>query len=115
MALVFLLIGGLATYAQGMMQSARGQNVSRLNDQSVVQAIKDENDIDVVRKKALYYSDLALGIQKRRYEEADQKYYDARLLSFFVAGVFLLGAGMVFFLRKDGDSGNAPSDPNEST
>jgi len=99
MAVVFLLIGGLSTYALNLTQSTHQQSAARLIDQSPVQAIKDEDDIERARLKALYYLQLARDIQQRRYEEADQKYYDARLLSFFVAAAFLIGTIMVGFWR----------------
>jgi hypothetical protein len=109
MALVFLLIGGLSTYALSLIQPIHEQTMARLIDQGTVQAIKDEGDIERARLKALYYLDLARDIQKRRYEEVDQKYYDARLLSIVVAAAFLIGASMVASWRPGSHSNKPPT------
>ncbi|HXC40248.1 MAG TPA: hypothetical protein VN667_15020 [Burkholderiales bacterium] len=78
-----------------MTQPAHLQGAGRLINQDNIQSIKNDEDIEHVRAKALYYLELAHGLQQSKYEEADRKYYDVRLLSTFAIIAFLVETIMI--------------------
>lgn len=110
MILIFLAIGAVSEYASSLEQPAQQQGAQRLFDQAKVQAIRDDADIERVRGQALYYLELARDMQARKYEAADLRYYDVRMVAFMASGLFLLVALLVALWRPAA-AGHAPGTP----
>ena len=113
MVLIFVAVGIVSDYALGLAQPAQEQGAQRLFDQTKVQSIKDETDLERVRGQALYYMDLARDMQARKYDEADLKYYDVGRVAYFAGAAFVL-AGLLIALWRPAASVKSPVLPAQN-
>ena len=96
-ALAFVLIGSLSVYSLEFTKPNRASE-SPAFASKVRLAIENEQAVDVVRGRALYYFDIARDMRRARMEDEAGVYSDVRTLSFAVAGLFLLGGIMALLL-----------------
>jgi hypothetical protein len=102
-AALFLIVGGLSIYVQGVLQPDPSHlRVPPAFDVPAMQSILDEKDEEQLRSKALFYYQLARDFRKARYEANEGYLSELRWLSFFVAGLFAIGGGLVLAPRKSG-------------
>ena len=95
-ATLFVLIGGLSVYALSMVQPSQAQiAVPPAFTSSALQSVAEEKDLEKLRSQALFYYELAREMRKARHAAAEGYFYDVRLLSFFVAGLFAIGGLLV--------------------
>ena len=96
-ALAFGLIGLLSVYSLDYVKPNRASE-SPAFASNVRQAIEAEQGVEVVRGRALFYFDIARDLRKARADDDAGIYQDARILSFAVAGLFLLGGILALLL-----------------
>jgi hypothetical protein len=98
---LFLLIGLLSIYAMSIVQPGTGQiSVPPAFNVAALQAISEEKEIEKVRSQAVFYYELARDFRKARYAATEGYLYDVRVLSFFVAGLFVIGGLLVIVPAK---------------
>jgi hypothetical protein len=96
-ALVFTIIGSLSTYSLDLMKPNRANDSPVFAKESQL-AIEQEPSIDAVRARALYYFGIARDIRRARVADDTRTYYDVRILSFVVAGLFVIGGILALLL-----------------
>ena len=98
-AFIFLAIGLLTVHTMDVIRPNRqveGQALVRLSRESVL----EENDMEKLRSRALFYFELAQNLRKAKTEEIEHGFYDLRLVTFIVAGIFTLGGLLLLKLPK---------------
>ncbi len=101
-AVVFLLIGYLSVYSLDLVKPNRA-NESPAFAKEARLAVEAEQGVDALRARALFYFDVARDIRRARVQDDVRTYYDAQVLSFVVAGLFLFGGLMAFLLPSSPD------------
>lgn len=97
-AVLFLLVGVLSVYALTIVQPSPNQvEAPPAFNLSALQAITEEKDLEKLRSQAVFYYELARDFRKARHAATEGYLYDVRVLSFFVAGLFLIGGLLVLF------------------
>jgi hypothetical protein len=96
-AAIFGLIGLLSIYARDIAQPARFAQIPAFTEASRA-AVAEEQNIEQLRERAVSYFTLARDLKRARFEDTDRIYYDAKVLSFAVAGLFMLGALLLLLL-----------------
>ena len=95
-AALFALIGGLSVYALSVVQPGNAQiAVPPAFTVSAFRSVAQEKEIEKLRSQAIFYYELARDMRKARHEATEGYFYDVRLLSFFVAGLFAIGGLLV--------------------
>lgn len=93
---LFVLIGLLSIYALSIVAPSANQvEVPPAFNLSALQAISEEKEPEKLRSQAVFYFELAREFRKARYAAAEGYLYDVRVLAFFVAGLFAIGALLV--------------------
>ena len=96
-ALAFLLIGLLSVYSLDYTKPNRA-NESPVLANNARLAIENEQTVEVIRGRALFYFDIARDMRRARMQDDSSFYEDVRILSFAVAGLFLLGGILALLL-----------------
>ena len=105
-ALILLSIGFLTVYAgDAMKQSSRLTELPNFDAPSR-RAIEEQQELDPLRSRALFYFDLAHELKKARNIDSTRYFYDARTVVWLLAALFILGGLMTLTLPKD-----KPQDP----
>jgi len=89
-AFIFLAIGLLTVHTMDVIRPNRqveGQSLVKLSRE----AILEEKDLEMLRSRTVFYFELAQDLRKAKTEEIEQGFYDLRLVTFVVAGIFTLG------------------------
>jgi hypothetical protein len=89
-AVVFLIIGSLSVYTLDYIKPNRANESPVLANKARL-SIESEQMIEVVRGQALFYFDVARDMRRARVDDETGTFYDVRILSFAVAGLFALG------------------------
>ena len=58
--------------------------------------------VEMLRSRTVFYFELAQDLRKAKTEEIEQGFYDLRLVTFVVAGIFTLGGLLLLLLPKPG-------------
>jgi hypothetical protein len=101
-AIVFLLIGFLSVYSLDLIRPNRANEAPAFAKEARL-AVEEEQGIDALRGRALFYFDVARDIRRARVQDDVRTYYDAKVLSFVVAALFLLGGLMAILLPRMGE------------
>jgi hypothetical protein len=100
-ALILLSIGFVTVYAgDAMKQSSRLTELPNF-DATSRKAIEEQQDLDPLRARALFYFDLAHELKKARNTDSTRYFYDARTVVWVLAALFVLGGLMTLTLPKD--------------
>jgi hypothetical protein len=95
-AVLFTLVGLLSIYVLSVVQPGASQvAVPPAFNTEALRSITEENDNDKLRSRAIFYYELARDFRKSRHAATEGYLYDVRLLSFFVAGLFVIGGLLV--------------------
>jgi hypothetical protein len=97
--LAFLLIGTLSVYSLDYTKPNRA-NESPAFAGNARLAIESEKEVDAVRDRALFYFDVARDMRRARMQDDSSFYEDVRILSFAVAGLFMLGGILALLLPR---------------
>jgi hypothetical protein len=89
-ALIFVLVGYVSIYARSVAQPAHFSDLPVFTEASRTLIAQDQ-ELEHLRERAITYFDLARALKKARFEDTESVYYDVRLLSFYVAGLFAFG------------------------
>jgi hypothetical protein len=100
-ALILLTIGFLTVYAGGAMQQASRLTELPNFDANSRQAIEQQQELDPLRSRALFYFDLAHELKKARNSDNTRYFYDARTVVWLLAALFILGGLMTLTLPSD--------------
>jgi len=103
-ALAFLIIGALSVYSLEYMKPNRAGEPPNLAGKAR-QAIENEQSVEVVRGRALFYFDIARDMRRARVEDETSTSYDVRILAFAVAGLFALGGILALLLPPERPAG----------
>jgi hypothetical protein len=93
-------IAGLLAFIGAMsILGADASQIKRLNDLPSFNAeargyITDEQDIEKLRARALFYFDVARDLKRARTDDSQKLFKDASTLAFFVAALFAAAGGM---------------------
>ena len=109
-AAIFVLIGLLSAYSLDLVHPSRGKEREALGKEARV-LIEEEREIEPVRARALYYFDTLRGMRQARVQDTEHLYNDVRLLSFVVAGLFVLGGVLTLLLPSLPPSAPKPARP----
>ena len=99
LALMFVVIGALtmATFEHFLNRPA----VAALPfDPASAQAIRDEQDIEKLRSRAVFYFDLGRDLKRARYSDTDTLVHDFRFLCFLLGAIFTVGGAMSLVTMK---------------
>lgn len=100
-AALFLLVGGLSVYALGIVTPGSSQvSVPPAFTASALKSISEEKEVEKLRSTAVFYYELARDMRKARHAATEGYLYDVQLLSFFVAGLFLVGGLLMLVPQK---------------
>ena len=95
-AVLFSVVGLLSIYVLSVVQPGTAQlAVPPAFNSEALRSITEENDADKLRSRAIFYYELARDFRKARHAATEGYLYDVRLLSFFVAGLFVIGGLLV--------------------
>ena len=100
-AFIFLAIGLLTVHTMDVIRPNRqveGQSLVKLSREAIV----EEKDLEQLRSRTLFYFALAQDLRKAKTEEIEHGFYDLRLVTFIVAGIFTLGGLLLLLLPKPG-------------
>jgi hypothetical protein len=89
-ALVFLVVGALSVYSLDLVKPGRATESAAFS-KTAQSAIEEEPVIENVRARALFYFSAARDIRRARLNDEVSVYYDLRVLSLVVAGLFAIG------------------------
>ncbi len=98
-AVIFLAIGLMTVHTMDVIRPNRqveGQSLVKLSRDSIL----EEADLEKLRSRTLFYFELARDLRKAKTGEIEQAFYDIRLLTFVVAGIFAFGGVLLFALPK---------------
>ena len=98
-AFIFLAIGLMTVHTMDVIRPNRqveGHTLVKLSRD----AILEEANIEELRSRALFYFELARDMRKAKTEEIEQGFYDIRLLTFVVAGIFTFGGVLLLALPR---------------
>lgn len=98
-ALIFLAIALLTVHTMDVIRPNRqveGQTLTKLSREGIL----EEKDLEQMRSRALFYFELAQELRKAKTGEIEQQFYDIRMLTFVVAGIFTLGGLLLLGLPK---------------
>lgn len=98
-AAIFLVIGLMTVHTMDMVRPNRqveGQALVKLSRDSVL----EEKDLEMLRSRAVFYFELAQELRKAKTEEIEHGFYDLRLVTFVVAGIFTLGGLLLLGLPR---------------
>jgi len=98
-AFIFLAIGLLTVHTMDVIRPNRqveGQALVKLSRD----AILEEKDLELLRSRTVFYFELAQDLRKAKTEEIEQGFYDLRLVTFVVAGIFTVGGLLLLALPK---------------
>ena len=98
-AFIFLAIGLLTAHTMDVIRPNRqveAQTLVKLSRESIL----EEANLEQLRSRALFYFELARDLRKAKTEEIEQGFYDIRLLTFVVAGIFTFGGLLLLALPK---------------
>jgi hypothetical protein len=98
-ALVFLLIAGLSTYSLDLVRPNRAREHAAFSGESKL-AVVEEQSIDQLRSRALFYFDIARNIRLARMQDEVRVFNDAQFLSFAVAILFLASGILAILLPR---------------
>jgi len=96
---IFLAIGLLTVHTMDVVRPNRqveGQSLVKLSRDSIL----EEKDLDQLRSRAVFYFELAQDLRRAKTVEIEEGFYDLRLVTFVVAGVFTLGGLLLLGLPK---------------
>jgi hypothetical protein len=102
-AVIFLVIGLMTVHTMDVIRPNRqveGLTLVKLSRD----ALLEEASLEQLRSRALFYFELARDLRKAKTEEIEHAFYDIRLLTFVVAGIFTFGGLLLLALPKP--SGN---------
>ena len=98
-ASIFLAIGLMTAHTMDVIRPNRqveGHTLVKLSRDAIVEEAK----IEELRSRALFYFELARDMRKAKTEEIEQGFYDIRLLTFVVAGIFTFGGVLLLALPR---------------
>lgn len=98
-AFIFLAIGLLTVHTMDVIRPNRQVESLSLATLSR-EGILEEKNLEMLRSRAMFYFELAQDMRKAKTSEIEQGFYDIRLLTFVVAGVFTFG-GLLLLPRPD--------------
>src|SRR5258705_10658207 len=101
-AMVFIVIGSLSVYSLDLVRPNRASEPIAFAKEARL-AIAEEQSIDAVRARTLYYFDIARDMRRARLRDEVETYNDVRILSFVVAGLFLVGGAPALLLPAPQD------------
>jgi len=90
-------IAGLLAFVGAMsVFGADAAQIKRLNDLPSFNAesrayVTDENDLERLRTRTLFYFDVARDLKRARTDDGSKVFKDASTLAFFVAALFAIG------------------------
>ena len=96
-AVAFLVIGALSVYSLDYMKPNRANESPALATKARL-AIENEQALEVVRGRALFYFDISRDMRRARVEDETESYSDVRTLAFAVAALFALGGILALLL-----------------
>ena len=97
-ALILVVVGMLSVYAVDALQpSSRVTEMPTFGNDSR-QVLEQQQELDALRARALFYFDLARELKKARSVDNTRYFYDARTLAIMVAGLFALAGVMILTL-----------------
>jgi len=102
-AAVFVLIGILSIYTLDLAKPNRDNELPAFAKGERL-VIEQEQDIEAIRGRALFYFDIARGIRRARLQDESHVYNDIRILAFVVAGMFAVGGILALLLPREGTS-----------
>lgn len=98
MALILVIAGAFSGYTvQAIEQSSRVTELPTF-DNEARGALEKQQDMELLRARALFYFDISRELKRARSYETLQLIYDARRLLFIMAGLFALGGLLVAVL-----------------
>jgi len=100
-AFIFLVIGLLTAHTLDVIRPNRQVEAQTLVKLSR-DAILEESNLEQLRSRAIFYFELARDLRKAKTEEIEHGFYDIRLLTFVVAGVFTFGGLLLLLLPRPG-------------
>jgi hypothetical protein len=101
-ALVFLLIGFLSVYSLDLVKPNRANEPIALAKEARL-AIEQEQAVEALRGRAFFYFDTARDMRRARVQDDVRTYYDAQVISFVVAALFVVGGLMSILLPRAGE------------
>jgi hypothetical protein len=107
-ALILLTVGFATVYAgDAMQQSSRLTELPNFDVPSR-KAIEEQQELDPLRSRALFYFDLAHELKKARNIDSTRYFYDARTIVWVLAALFILAGLMTLTLPRDSVKEPAP-------
>ena len=71
-------------------------------DPASAKAMNEEQDIEKLRARAMFYFELARDFRKARYSDTDTLVRDFRFLCFLLGAIFTVGGAMAFVTFRNG-------------
>lgn len=96
-ALIFAAIGALSLVA---LDPFTNRTVLPPFDQASHVAIQEEQDLEHLRSRAVFYFELGRDLKRARYIDSDILFHDLRSLCFILAATFGLGGVMAFLATR---------------
>ena len=98
-ALILVVVGFVSVYAvDALQQPSRRVTEMPTFDGDSRQALEQQQDLEQLRARSLFYFDLAKELKKARSVDTTRLFYDARTLAIMVAGLFVLGGVLILSL-----------------
>ena len=97
-ALILVVVGFVSVYAVDALQQPSRVTQMPTFDGDSRQALEQQQDLEQLRARSLYYFDLAKELKKARTVDTTRLFYDARTLAIMVAGLFTLGGVLILTL-----------------
>jgi hypothetical protein len=95
LAVLFVVVGALtmATFEHFLNRPAAA--VAPF-DPASLKAMNDEQDVEKLRARAMFYFELARDFKKARYADTDTLVRDFRFLCFLLGAIFVVGGTMAY-------------------
>ena len=101
-AVFFVLVGLLSGYTLDLAKPNRESELPAFAKEER-SAIEQQQEIEAIRVRALFYFDVARGTRRARMQDESHVYNDARIFSFLVAGMFVIGGLLALMLPRARD------------
>ena len=96
-ALIFVMIGLLSLVA---LDPFTNRTVLPPFDRASHTAIQEDQDLENLRARAIFYFELGRDLKNARYIDSDTLFHDARSMCFILAAVFTLGGVLAFLVTR---------------
>jgi hypothetical protein len=99
-AIIFVLVGLLSVYTLEVTRPNRDNELPAFTREARL-TIEQEQEIETIRGRALFYFDIARGTRRARLQDESHVYNDVRVLAFMVAGMFVVSGILVLLLPRE--------------